>query len=368
MNRPFKCRLAAAMLVCPLLLTASCRPAEPSVSRPPPNASQAASAVPVSSQPVSSAPTTSLNPTSSTVASSTDTVSMGSLNLTFDKRVYVDNFNNDGYFTNKNEWIYWSSLEEGNAGVNTIINVGKYRNYVCKKSDPQWYKDYLASIPDDVIQGSYCWIGNYELVYPPYCLREDGTCFTSPQLFVQKTDEEKAYLQEVKSWRELLFIVDVPHGTIGLKKDGTIVFATPRPDIPSPIDPSKFHDIVMIGLSHYVGSDEGQYLCLLRKDGVLFNAKGEVLYENVVRLFPQNIRCFDSFALLLNGELISLLTGDSYGVLENPEDVITVQNIGPAVYALKKDGSFQTVWYDKADANQAEQAERMAQVTDCKTT
>ena len=348
-----------SIIIIPILM-AACRPAEPSVSRPPPNASQAASAVPVSSQPVSSAPVPSAEPISS------GTVSQAPLNLVFDERVYVDVFNFDGYFNNKNEWIWWDINPGAHLPNPAYTFSGKYRNFYCDRSYPQNYKNFLASLTD-ARQASFLLAGGDLFAVLPYVLNENGSVvFPSG---ASESAQEKQYREHLLAWRDVVYIVSV-FDVVGLKKDGTLVFE-PYPfnreinEFAQNFDPNSFRDIVMIMGSN---GEADQKLLLLQKDGTLINWKKQILYKNVIRVFPANYQTDSHFVLLADGTLIGLQNGQSYGILENPEEIVSVQGFAAGVYALKKDGSFDTIWSNPSDWENRERQRLISQVTDCKTT
>jgi len=87
-------------------------------------------------------------------------------------------------------------------------------------------------------------------------------------------------------------------------------------------DPSVFHDIVAIApdwWDNFTGTQAQHYLYLLRKDGVLLNARNQELYHGVARLFPSGRETMQSYILLESGELISLETNPcTFGFPENP--------------------------------------------------
>ena len=363
MNRPFKCRLAAAMLVCPLLLTASCRPAEPSGSSLPPVPSQSAS-----SQSVSSAELVSSQSVSS------GTVSQIPLALSFDKGVYVNRFHNDGYLNENNQWVSWEGSSILLADNAEYVVKGAYQDFYFKgyngSSNPftekpmsDSYFESLFQALDGVVQCPCIYEGNFGPPRP-YGLKPNGAVIMPLEYEdMEPTAFRKAMEKHLSEWRDVVYIV-IDCGVWGLKSQGDIVF---EPNLlgydqKAQLESHPFKDIVMIASSGPNGTH------FLRKDGALLNEKQEVVYENVVRLFDSGSINIESLAVLADGRVIGLNEMSFYGYVYNLEDIVEVRKLEWGIYALKKDGSFQTVWYDKSDANQAEQAERMAQVTDCKTT
>lgn len=214
-------------------------------------------------------------------------------------------------------------------------------------------------------------------------LRRDGSVvhWSSGNADVQLAQ----FCKNLLAWRDVVCFVDYTD-IIGLKDDGTLLYEQYPKEVNvfqqqfrDSFDPSVFHDIVAIApdwWDNFTGTQAQHYLYLLRKDGVLLNARNQELYHGVARLFPSGRETMQSYILLETGELISLETNPcTFGFLENPEQIVTIKEIGPtvygnipnAIYALMEDGSLQMISDDAQTDRELARQEAISQVTDCKT-
>ena len=357
------------------------------------------SQMPVSSQPpVSSAPASSKpspassksGPIFSFPTQPDDYKPKVALNLSFDPRVYVATFCGNEYFNKADKLISYDSVANGSGTEDTSnhkreVFKGKYQDfYYYPTENTKEYIQWLKTNFNDIVQmwGSECYPPNSLEEYLMSGLRADGTVYWDHE---ERMDPNQTFLKTVKGWKDLVFIIGYGGSdAIGLKSDGTVVFAPNRyykgdeirhddgtfelvqRDVKTALEkvfhPELFHDIVMISSDLF---DDNLYL--LRKDGVLFDELGQVLYEQVERMFPPSIYCSDTLILLSSGEVINLFDHSSYGTVDNKEKIITIKKIQDVVCALMEDGSFQIIWHKKPYNTFNTQLQAFQKIKDCKT-
>ena len=336
----------------------------------------------VSSAAASSRPAVSSNPVSSVPPVLSEP--LGALNLAFEQRVYVDTFFEDGYFNQNGEWVYWVKPDAAVPDKDRYhVFHGSYLDlYYFPRQGDGYLQLLRANLADAVqVSGSPHDTGD-ETAFRLSGLRRDGSVVHWSS---GNADSQLAqFCKDLLAWRDVVCFVDYTD-VIGLKDDGTLLYEQYPKEVNvfqqqfrDSFDPSVFHDIVAIApdwWDNFTGQAQ-HYLYLLRKDGVLLNARNQELYHGVARLFPSGRETMQSYILLETGELISLETNPcTFGFPENPEQIVTIKEIGPtvygnipnAIYALMEDGSLQMISDDAQTDRELARQEAISQVTDCKT-
>ena len=337
----------------------------------------------VSSAAASSRPAVSSNPVSSVPPVLSEP--LGALNLAFDQRVYVDTFFEDGYFNQNGEWVYWMKNESSAAPNSTAYTYqaakGKYREYWYQPIQGKEMIQNLKAIVQDAVQLYAAYEPSYSgLSYKYSAVLENGSVIYRS---LDTLEDAQKVAAKASQWKDMVFFIDYNNDAVGLKKDGTIQYE-PYPRVEESYDPffwrlsqiftpEIFTDIIAVASqnifeSHLQNWKKDDFLFLLRKDGVLFNVRGEVVYRNVERLFPAADNRTPSFALLSTGELIRLDDKVPMGFPQKPDRIVSVRQLQWGTYALMEDGSFQTIACDEADNLSREYQKIIYHVTDCKTT
>ena len=357
---------------------------QPAVSSKPVASSQ----VPVSSAPASSKPSPASSkpaPVSSSPTLPDDYKPAVSLNLSFDPRVYVETVNYEGYFNQKEQFICWADVGKNNAvpSIKTHVIKGKHLNFYYYPENSPKYKKWMQTELNNLIrvsgdQGFEEYNRTYATTLYLCGVRENGTPYFPREISGDPEEQARIddHLKTVNAWRDLVHFMCVNGDAVGLKKDGTVLHAPKREwssnfrptGLEQVFHPEQFHDIVAID---YNISSSVSYLYLLRKDGVLFDESGKVVYEQVERLIPRSIYGGYNFIVRTSGQVIRLYDGKIIGVLKAPEKVVTIRDIGSGTYALMEDGGFQMVYYDNGNCTDYYEKilfDAIKLVKDCKTT